>query len=81
MVSLCILALCALASNAAAIIYPLPGYYADPNIAVYGSNYYLYPTTDGFPGWGGQVGNLSPIAACLESLKERIFCLNCQLLI
>ncbi len=32
----------------------LPGYNADPNIAVFGDTYYLYPTTDGFPGWGGK---------------------------
>ena len=32
----------------------LPGYYADPNIAVFGDNYYIYPTSDGYPGWGGQ---------------------------
>ncbi|HEY6797511.1 MAG TPA: family 43 glycosylhydrolase, partial [Kineosporiaceae bacterium] len=31
----------------------LPGLYADPNIAVFGDTYYLYPTTDGFPGWSG----------------------------
>jgi beta-xylosidase len=31
----------------------LPGYHADPNIAVFGDTYYLYPTTDGFDGWGG----------------------------
>ncbi|MCP2330134.1 family 43 glycosylhydrolase [Actinoalloteichus caeruleus] len=30
----------------------LPGYHADPDIAVFGDTYYLYPTTDGFPGWG-----------------------------
>jgi beta-xylosidase len=33
----------------------LPGYYADPNIAVFGKEYYLYVTTDGFSGWGGNV--------------------------
>ncbi|KAH8164923.1 hypothetical protein CIB48_g3329 [Xylaria polymorpha] len=32
----------------------LAGYNADPNIAVFGDTYYIYPTTDGFPGWGGQ---------------------------
>ncbi|MFC9692044.1 family 43 glycosylhydrolase [Kribbella sp. NPDC056951] len=32
----------------------LPGYNADPNIAVFGDTYYLYPTTDGVPGWGGK---------------------------
>ncbi|MDR7187228.1 beta-xylosidase [Microbacterium sp. BE35] len=31
----------------------LPGYYADPNIAVFGDTYYIYATTDGLPGWGG----------------------------
>ncbi|RYP04769.1 hypothetical protein DL765_010069 [Monosporascus sp. GIB2] len=31
----------------------LPGYYADPNIAVFGRTYYIYATTDGVPGWGG----------------------------
>jgi beta-xylosidase len=29
----------------------LPGYNADPNIAVYGDTYYIYPTTDGTPDW------------------------------
>lgn len=33
----------------------LPGLYADPNIAIYNGTYYIYATTDGFPGWGGQV--------------------------
>ncbi|KAK0099384.1 hypothetical protein ONS95_003542 [Cadophora gregata] len=33
----------------------LPGYFADPNIAVYGDTFYIYATTDGFPSWGGQV--------------------------
>lgn len=32
----------------------LPGYYADPNIAVFGDTYYIYATTDGTPGWGGK---------------------------
>ncbi|MBL1068782.1 family 43 glycosylhydrolase [Streptomyces sp. 7-21] len=31
----------------------LPGYHADPNIAVFGDTYYLYPTTDGHPDWSG----------------------------
>src|SRR6185369_17913672 len=31
----------------------LPGLYADPNIAVFGDTFYMYPTTDGFPGWSG----------------------------
>jgi beta-xylosidase len=25
-----------------------------PNIAIFGDNFHIYPTTDGFPGWGGQ---------------------------
>ena len=33
----------------------LPGYYADPNIAVFGNKYYIYATTDGYAGWGGNV--------------------------
>ncbi|KAI0505377.1 Arabinanase/levansucrase/invertase [Xylaria bambusicola] len=32
----------------------LVGYNADPNIAVFRGTYYIYPTTDGFPSWGGQ---------------------------
>ncbi|KFA79432.1 hypothetical protein S40288_09230 [Stachybotrys chartarum IBT 40288] len=34
----------------------LPGYYADPNLAVFDGdcNYYIYATTDGVSGWGGQ---------------------------
>jgi hypothetical protein len=32
----------------------LKGYNADPNIAVFGNTYYIYPTTDGYDGWGGQ---------------------------
>ncbi|KAK6860827.1 hypothetical protein PG995_004463 [Apiospora arundinis] len=31
----------------------LPGLWADPNIAVFGKTYYIYATTDGFEGWGG----------------------------
>lgn len=31
----------------------IPGYYADPNIAIFGNEYYIYPTTDGYAGWGG----------------------------
>ncbi len=31
----------------------LPGLYADPNIAVFGDTYYIYATTDGVAGWGG----------------------------
>ena len=30
----------------------LPGVNADPNIAVFGDTFYLYPTTDGYEGWG-----------------------------
>jgi beta-xylosidase len=33
----------------------LPGLYADPNIAIFGQTYYIYATTDGFPGWSGNV--------------------------
>jgi len=29
----------------------VPGYHADPHIAVFGGRYYLYPTTDGNEGW------------------------------
>ena len=32
----------------------LPGLYADPNIAVFGDTYYIYATSDGYPGWGGK---------------------------
>ncbi|VUC22001.1 unnamed protein product [Clonostachys rosea] len=33
----------------------LPGYFADPNMVVFEGdcNYYIYATTDGIPGWGG----------------------------
>lgn len=31
----------------------IPGLYADPNIAVFGCNYYIYPTTDGYSDFGG----------------------------
>ncbi len=30
----------------------LPGLYADPHAAVFGNRFYIYPTTDGYPGWG-----------------------------
>jgi len=30
----------------------LPGFNADPNIAVFGDTYYIYATTDGIAGWG-----------------------------
>lgn len=30
----------------------LPGPTADPHIAVFNGTYYIYPTTDGFEGWG-----------------------------
>ncbi|KAH9909697.1 beta-xylosidase/Xylanase [Xylariomycetidae sp. FL2044] len=33
----------------------LQGYYADPNIAIFGDTFYIYATTDGYPSWGGQV--------------------------
>ncbi|MFW2514697.1 family 43 glycosylhydrolase, partial [Demequina sp. SO4-13] len=32
----------------------LPGKYADPNIIVFGDTYYIYATSDGYPGWGGK---------------------------
>lgn len=32
----------------------LEGLYADPNIAVFGDTYYIYATSDGYPGWGGK---------------------------
>ncbi|KAF2847769.1 glycoside hydrolase family 43 protein [Plenodomus tracheiphilus IPT5] len=32
----------------------LSGFYADPNAIIFGDTYYIYATTDGFPGWGGQ---------------------------
>ena len=32
----------------------LPGLYADPNIVVFDDVYYIYSTTDGYPGWGGR---------------------------
>jgi beta-xylosidase len=31
---------------------PIPGYFADPSMAVYDGRYYVYPTTDGTPEWG-----------------------------
>ncbi|CAF3471479.1 unnamed protein product [Fusarium graminearum] len=31
----------------------LPGLWADPNIAIVNNTYYLFVTTDGFEGWGG----------------------------
>lgn len=31
----------------------LPGYYADPHLVRFDDAYYLYATTDGFPGWSG----------------------------
>lgn len=30
----------------------LPGLNADPHMAVFGDTFYIYPTTDGFKGWG-----------------------------
>ena len=32
----------------------LPGLNADPNIVAFGDTYYIYATSDGFPGWGGK---------------------------
>lgn len=31
----------------------LEGLYADPDLAYFDGRYYLYPTTDGYPGWSG----------------------------
>lgn len=31
----------------------LPGFYADPNISVFGDTFWMYPTTDGFASWSG----------------------------
>ncbi len=31
----------------------IKGYYADPDIDVFGCKYWIYPTTDGNPGWSG----------------------------
>ena len=31
----------------------LPGMYADPDIDVFDGKFWIYPTTDGYPGWGG----------------------------
>ncbi|MEV6342837.1 family 43 glycosylhydrolase [Actinoplanes sp. NPDC051851] len=31
----------------------LPGYYADPNITVFGDTFWIYPTTDGYDSWAG----------------------------
>lgn len=31
----------------------IKGLYADPDMACFNGIYYLYPTTDGFPGWSG----------------------------
>lgn len=31
----------------------LPGLYADPDVAYMDGRYWIYPTTDGFPGWSG----------------------------
>jgi beta-xylosidase len=30
-----------------------PGVFADPHITVFDDTFYIYPTTDGFPNWGG----------------------------
>jgi len=32
---------------------PILPVHADPDVIIAGGRYYLYPTTDGFPGWGG----------------------------
>ena len=33
----------------------LPGQYADPDIDYFDGKYWIYPTTDGFSGWGGTI--------------------------
>ncbi len=33
----------------------LPGQYADPDIDYFDGKYWLYPTTDGYSGWGGWI--------------------------
>lgn len=33
----------------------LPGQYADPDIDYFDGKYWIYPTTDGYSGWGGSV--------------------------
>lgn len=33
----------------------LPGQYADPDIDYFDGKYWIYPTTDGYAGWGGTV--------------------------
>lgn len=52
--SLLLVAAAALVSVSQAHSPVLPGLWADPNIAVFGSEYYLLPTEDGFPSWSGQ---------------------------
>ncbi|SMQ75485.1 family 43 glycosylhydrolase [Agreia sp. VKM Ac-1783] len=32
----------------------IPGLYADPNVIAFGDTYYVYATSDGYPGWGGK---------------------------
>ncbi|CAD6011234.1 family 43 glycosylhydrolase [Agreia sp. COWG] len=32
----------------------IPGLYADPNIVAFGDTFYVYATSDGYPGWGGK---------------------------
>lgn len=32
----------------------IPGLYADPNVFAWGDTYYIYATSDGYPGWGGK---------------------------
>jgi beta-xylosidase len=43
----------------------LPGYHADPHLAVFGDTYYLYPTTDGNENWS------STAFSCLSSKDLR----------
>lgn len=32
----------------------IDGYYADPNVVIFGDTYYIYPTTDGGTNWDGE---------------------------
>ncbi|KAJ4301814.1 hypothetical protein N0V90_003908 [Kalmusia sp. IMI 367209] len=56
----------------------LPGLYADPNIAIFGSSYYIYATTDGFSSWDGKVFYVwkSPDLVTWTRSSEPILTLN-----
>lgn len=49
----CSLALPISASSATNNNPVIKGYYADPDIDAFGCKYWIYPTTDGNPGWSG----------------------------